>query len=83
MVRMRLIKDAYLYLKEKDPDTAITLSYFKKLIKQGVIPVIKVGAKCLVNLDTIEEFFKTGEFLNVEETKPKIRPVSENIRFIK
>ncbi len=83
MIRMRLIKDAYLYLKEQDPDTAITLYTFKRLVKQGKIPVVKVGKKSLVNLDTIEEFLKTGDFLEVEEVKPKIRPVSENIRLIR
>ena len=51
MSRMRLIKDAFLQIKQDDPDTALTLNALRGIVKSGEIPVIKSGRKTLVNYD--------------------------------
>ena len=61
MQRMRLISEAYKYIKEQDPDTCITKTAFTALVKQGRIPSIKIGNKLIVNLNHVESFFKEGD----------------------
>ena len=54
MQKMRLISEAYNYIKEQDPDTCITKSGFARLVKEGRIPSIRIGNKIIVNLDNVE-----------------------------
>lgn len=56
MARMRTIDEAYAYLKEQDPETAVTKYYLRRLIVSGAVPSRKAGCKYLVNLDTLEEY---------------------------
>ena len=81
MVRMRLVTEAYAYLLNQDPECALRESAFKRLVKQGVIPSIKVGNKTLVNLDVIDKFF-AGEIV-IPSPEPErvrgIRPINEKI----
>lgn len=61
MIRMRTIDKAYTYLKEQDPETALTKTAFRRFINQGYIPVTQVGInKKLVNLDNVDKFLETG-----------------------
>lgn len=69
MQKMRLISEAYLYIKEQDPDTCITKTAFSTLVKQGRIPSIKIGNKTIVNLDHVETFFKDGDKAITEVAK--------------
>ncbi len=79
MQKMRLISEAYNYIKEQDPDTCITKSGFARLVKEGRIPSIRIGNKIIVNLDNVERFFKDGDRALQEmaeiESKGKIRKV--------
>ncbi|MDD4843186.1 MAG: hypothetical protein PHU31_02495 [Anaerotignum sp.] len=61
MQKMRLVSEAYKYIKEQDPDTCITKTAFSTLVKLGRIPSIKIGNKTIVNLDHVETFFKDGD----------------------
>ena len=61
MQKMRLVSEAYLYIKEQDPNTCITKTAFTTLVKQGRIPSIMIGNKTIVNLDHVETFFKDGD----------------------
>lgn len=57
MPRMRLVKEAFDYIKENDPNTHLTLTGFRRLINEGEIPHIRIGRKQLVNLDLVEQYF--------------------------
>jgi len=77
MPRMRLIKEAYKEIKSKDPDSAITMNYIRKLIVGGTVPSRKAGNKYLVNMDILENYLNNPP----EEKEPladygKIRAVS-------
>ena len=79
MQRMRLISEAYEYIKKQDPDTCITKTGFRRLINEGRIPVLQIGNKKVVNLDHVDSFFADGEHSVRElaeiEAKGKIRKV--------
>lgn len=53
---MRAPRKAAEYFKDRDPDTAITEAYIRRLIREGDIPIIRNGAKVLVSIESIEEF---------------------------
>ena len=42
MQRMRLISEAYNYIKDQDPGTCITKTGFRRLINEGRIPVFQI-----------------------------------------
>ena len=60
MSRMRLIKDAFLQIKQDDPDTALTLNALRGIVKSGEIPVIKSGRKTLVNYDELLRYLASA-----------------------
>ena len=60
MSRMRLIKDAFLQIKQDDPDTALTLNALRCIVKSGEIPVIKSGRKTLVNYDELLRYLASA-----------------------
>lgn len=60
MTKLRLIVDAYNQLKQDDPDTAITLSALRRMVKAGDIPAVRVGRKSLVNYDLLLQYLYTG-----------------------
>lgn len=76
MRRMRLITEAYAEILENDPDTAITMSAFRRLVVGGRIPSIMIGNKRLVSMEAVEHFFQNGD--SVEEMPRKaglVQPV--------
>lgn len=67
MLRLRTIKEAIQYFKERDPDTAITEHCIRSLITNQKIPFVRNGPKFLVDLEKIENYFNGG----VEDGIPK------------
>ncbi len=55
MARMRTLKETLAYIKSKDPQTAVTMYFLRRLVLSGGIPVVKAGAKIMLNLDALEE----------------------------
>ena len=43
MARMRLQKDVFAYIKEKDPQTALTPHALRCMVLDGTIPHVDVG----------------------------------------
>ena len=75
-MRMRTIPEAYKEIKTKDPNTCVTKSAFRRMVKTGCIPSIPVGSKTLVAMENVEAYFENG--LIIPEETPvagKIRPV--------
>ncbi len=85
LVRMRFAKDALAELKKLDPDTPVTLSLIKRLIKSGAVPSVPVkGGRCrAVNLDALIEYLNnyTGDESAVKATG--IRPIPESLKVVK
>lgn len=60
MTRMRYIKEAVEEVKLLNPNTGITESLLRTLVREGKIPYLQVGKnRCLINFDAMMEFFRT------------------------
>ena len=53
--RMRTIPMALKEIKEIDPNTSLTLSALRRMVKTGEIPSINIKSKKLINLDLLIE----------------------------
>ena len=60
--KIRTIAKAIEEIKRIDPETAITARFIKEGIANGKIPIIKVGNKVLVNMESIYTFLE-GELI--------------------
>lgn len=60
MQRVRTIAKAYAYIKEQDPETALTKHAFHSFVNSGLIPRFNVGSKTLVRLDDVDKFLEDG-----------------------
>lgn len=58
MSKMRTIKETAKYIKEKDPDTAITEYAIRKMVANKQIKSIRTGKKYLINIEEVERFFE-------------------------
>lgn len=56
MLTLRAPRAAAAYFRERDPDTAITESYIRRLIRDGDIPSVRNGAKILIAVESIEQY---------------------------
>ena len=52
--RMRTIDKAAEYIKEQDPDTALTKTALRRLVVSGALPSVAVGSKYLIALENVE-----------------------------
>lgn len=52
-MKLRLISEAYNDIKEQDKNTALTLYGLKRLVKEGVIPSVKIGTKTLIDISKL------------------------------
>ena len=79
--RMRTINEAILEIQEIDPQTAFTQTALRRMIKTGEIPSVKIGAKYLVNLDTLFDYLNNPAPIQSAQifTANGIRPVKEKI----
>ena len=51
--RMRTIPQAFKEIKSIDPNTSITVSVLRRLVKEGAIETVQVANKRLLNLDLL------------------------------
>ena len=66
-VRVRNIKQAYLYIKEQDSETALTESAFRSIVKCGLIPTFSIGSRILLKLDDVDKFLQDVTGVAVEK----------------
>ena len=57
MRKMRPINEAADFMRQADPHTAVTKTALRRLVTSGQIPSVRVGAKYLVDLGVLDEFF--------------------------
>ena len=63
------------YIKEKDPQTALTPHALRCMVLDGTIPHVDVGRKKLINLDVLDEYLEHPERFPAPEEPGKIRPM--------
>ena len=68
MARMRGLDEAFNMIVADDPETALTKTALRRLVKNGTIPHIKVGRKILLNFDKLIEFL-TGSQQQKQSSK--------------
>lgn len=56
MIRTRTIKEAAAYFQEHDPQTCLTETAIRTLLRTGAVPCVKVGKKYLVSLEALEDY---------------------------
>ena len=69
--RMRTVKQAVQYFREKDPESCVTEHFVWRLIKTGVLPTVCTGRKQRVNLDTLEEYLRSPPAAPKPAEEPK------------
>lgn len=60
MPQMRTIDKAYEHLLSTDKDCSLTRTALRRLVVNGTIPSVRIGAKYLVSLEAIDVFLSSG-----------------------
>ncbi|MBR3473519.1 MAG: helix-turn-helix domain-containing protein [Oscillospiraceae bacterium] len=55
-MRMRTVDQAAAWLREQDPETALTKTALRRLVVTGQLPSVRVGQKYLISLETLEDY---------------------------
>jgi len=55
-MRMRTKAEVMAYIREHDPDTALTPWALRSMVLTGKIPSVQVGRKRLIDLDTLDNY---------------------------
>ncbi|MBR0355587.1 MAG: hypothetical protein IJK35_09460 [Oscillospiraceae bacterium] len=71
MPRIRTIDQAFMEIKKRDPDTALTKTGLRRLVTTHAVPSFLVGCKYMIDLDKLEAYLQ-GSIPNME-TAPGIR----------
>jgi hypothetical protein len=58
MPRIRTLTEAYNYIKEMDPETAITPHALRRMVVSGKVPSTKAGKKYLIDMDVLFDYLK-------------------------
>lgn len=76
-MRMRTIREAFEYITAQDPETALTQTALRRLVKTGAIPSVNIGSKNLIALEAIEDYLQGRQTPAVAapEVRGIIRPV--------
>lgn len=61
MVRTRTIREAAAYFQESDPQTCLTETAIRTLLRTGAVPSARVGRKYLVTIEALEVYLKGSE----------------------
>lgn len=82
MTRMRRLSELLDYIKQKDPDTALTNYALRRMVLSGAIPHTPAGRRKLINLDILDDLLDNPdklrermEKIQQEEQRGKIRRV--------
>ena len=56
MIHTRTIREAAAWFREQDPETSLTETAIRTLLRTGQVPCIRVGKKYLVTLEALESY---------------------------
>lgn len=57
-MRLRSVRQAIAQIKEADPGTSLTETILRRMVDEGELPAIKMKAKFLIDMDTLESILK-------------------------
>lgn len=70
--KIRTLKDAHAYIKEIDPNSAVTAFAIRTMVVSGEVPSMRIGKKYLIDVDLLlcymKERMKSRKAVNTEET---------------
>ena len=69
--RVRTLPAAAALLRELDPQTAVTLTALRRMVKRGEIPAVEAGTKRLINFDALLEHLATPPVSKLCATPPE------------
>ena len=56
MIHTRTIREAAAYFQESDPQTCLTETAIRTLLRTGAVPCARVGRKYLVTIEALEAY---------------------------
>lgn len=56
MLHTRTIREAAAYFQEQDPQTSLTETAIRTLLRTGAVPSARVGRKYLVTIEALEAY---------------------------
>ena len=56
MLHTRTIREAAVWFKSQDPQTCLTETAIRTLVRSGKVPSVRVGKKSLVTLEALEAY---------------------------
>ena len=56
MLHTRTIREAAVWFKSQDPQTCLTETAIRTLVRSGKVPSVRVGKKYLVTLEALEMY---------------------------
>lgn len=56
MIHTRTIREAAAYFRERDPQTSLTETAIRTLLRTGTVPSVRVGKKYLVTVEALESY---------------------------
>ena len=69
MMRARTIREAAYYFRETDPQTCLTETAIRRIIRSGAVPSVRVGRKYLITVETLEAYL-SGTIQPPAKTQP-------------
>ena len=61
MLHTRTIREAAVWFKSQDPQTCLTETAIRTLVRSGKVPSVRVGKKYLVTLEALEAYLASPE----------------------
>lgn len=77
LTKIRTIREAAKYLKTRDPNTAVTESFIRKLVNQRKIPVIKNGRTQMINIEILINYINEMSMGHIDMNDGNVAPVCE------
>lgn len=70
MLHTRTIREAAAWFKSQDPQTCLTETAIRTLVRTGQVPSVRIGKKYLVTLEALQEYL-AGTATAMPEAKYK------------
>ena len=68
MIRTRTIKEAAAFFRENDPQTCLTETAIRTLLRTGKVPCARIGKKYLVTIEALEDYLRSGVDRSAEQS---------------
>ena len=74
MLHTRTIREAAVWFKSQDPQTCLTETAIRTLLRSGRVPCVRVGKNYLVTSEALDAYLSGGETVSAptEKTNRKV-----------